>query len=254
MERYSYEFLTECHFHPAIDRHSFKLRVEPMACESQCVERSEIVLTPATTLCRATDSFGNGVIYGLIEPAHHQFSVLSRGTVRCHPYQQSDPTPAEYYRYPTPLSGWDHAIRQLAAGLTPLQIMEAVNQLMRYERYATTNATTAIQAFQLGAGVCQDFAHVMLAACRSAGYLARYVNGMVEGEGETHAWVEVHTDGRWLGYDPTFCRPVTAGYLKVAHGRDTNDCPINRGRFFNWTTEQMTIKCKVTHDTDRNRP
>lgn len=77
------------------------------------------------------------------------------------------------------------------------------------------------------AGVCQDFAHVMLAACRAEGFLARYVSGMVPGEGETHAWVEVYEDGHWHACDPTFNKPADEGYIKLAHGHDTNDSAVN---------------------------
>ena len=244
---YRYTFATLCSFNPAVYRHSFKLRVEPMTCACQEVGASSVRLTPATTLTRATDGFGNNVIYGLIDGPHDGFEVVSEGVVTCGAYAIDDAHPAEYYRYPTALCAWDDAIRQLAAGRTPEQIMEAVHGRMRYERFHTDNTTTAAEALRLGVGVCQDYAHVMLAACRSAGYLARYVNGMMAGEGETHAWVEVHSDGRWTAYDPTFCRIVSGdeGYIKLAHGRDTNDCAVNRGRFCNWTTEQMTAKCEV---------
>ncbi|MGM9695106.1 MAG: transglutaminase domain-containing protein [Alloprevotella sp.] len=250
VKTYAFEFLTECRFSPDVQRHSFKLRVEPMDCACQQTLESSVELTPATTLNRATDSFGNRIIFGLIEPPHDRFIVCSKGIVGCRPYVIPDAAPAEVYRYPTPLTHWDADLLQLAKGLTPAEIMEAVHGRMVYERFLTSNTTSAIDAFRLGKGVCQDFAHVMLAACRSVGMLARYVNGMVTGEGETHAWVEVFRNGCWLGYDPTFNRTTDEGYIKVAHGRDTNDCPVNRGRFFNRTTEQMTVKCKVTHDTN----
>lgn len=252
METFDYEFITECAFDPEVRCHSYKLRVQPMACDCQRPVSGQVLLTPVADVNHSVDSFGNSVIYGLIEDEHKAFSVLSKGRVECGPYGIADPSPAEYYRYPTPLTQCNDELRALAAGLDPAGTMHATHRALRYQRFVTTNATTAIEALNGGVGVCQDFAHVMIAACRAAGYLARYVNGMVVGEGETHAWVEVYdaAQGLWLGYDPTFDRPVTSGYIKLAHGRDTNDCPVNRGRFFNWTTETMTIKCKVTNDTD----
>lgn len=251
METYNYEFVTECVFDPVVRRHSYKLRVQPMESECQRVVSSQVVLTPATDVNYAVDSFGNNVIFGLIDDEHGSFNVLSKGVVECGEYGIADTMPAEYYRYPTPLTQWNDDLRALATGCDPVEIMHAIHSKMRYQRFVTTNATTAIEAYYGGVGVCQDFAHVMIAACRATGYLARYVNGMVVGEGETHAWVEVYRpDGRWVGYDPTFDRRITTGYIKFAHGRDTNDCPVNRGRFFNRTTETMTIKCKMTDDTD----
>ena len=67
----------------------------------------------------------------------------------------------------------------------------------------------------------------MLAACRAEGFLARYVSGMVPGEGETHAWVEVYEDGHWHACDPTFNKPADEGYIKLAHGHDTNDSAVD---------------------------
>lgn len=250
MKKYRYEFLTACRFSPAVCRHSFKLRVQPMHSVCQTVVSSRVELTPACCTRHATDAFGNSVLYGLVEAPHDCFLVASRGEVVCHPHALPDPQPPEFYRYATALTACHNDLRLWAAGRAPEQLMEAVHRHMHYERGCTTNATTAAEAFALRRGVCQDFAHVMLAACRAEGYLARYVNGMLAGEGETHAWVEVHLNGCWQGYDPTFNRPVGEGYIKLAHGRDTNDCAVNRGRFYNWTTEQLTVNCKVTYDTD----
>ena len=62
---------------------------------------------------------------------------------------------------------------------------------MRYAHGVTGVKTTAAEAFALRQGVCQDYAHVMLALCRACGLPARYVSGHLLGEGGTHAWVEV---------------------------------------------------------------
>jgi transglutaminase-like putative cysteine protease len=108
---------------------------------------------------------------------------------------------------------------------------------MRYVPDTTTVATTAAQAYALGVGVCQDYAHVMIALCRMCGLPARYVSGHLLGEGGTHAWVEVVGDpqgGRtapvW-GFDPTHRRETTLSYLFVAAGRDFADVTPTSGRF-----------------------
>ena len=80
-------------------------------------------------------------------------------------------------------------------------------------------------------GVCQDEAHIMLALLREKRIPCRYVMGYMLGEGATHAWVEVARDGLWLGFDPTNRRLVNEEYIRVAAGRDANDCPVNRGVF-----------------------
>ena len=60
---------------------------------------------------------------------------------------------------------------------------------------------------------------------------ARYVCGFMQGEGVTHAWVEVYCNGYWLALDPTHNRKIEYGYIKLAQGRDAADCPVNRGVF-----------------------
>ena len=70
----------------------------------------------------------------------------------------------------------------------------------------------------------------------------------VIGEGETHAWVEVSNGKVWYAYDPTHDKIVRWDYIKIAHGRDADDCPTNRGRFYSWTNETMSVICSLTKE------
>jgi transglutaminase-like putative cysteine protease len=110
---------------------------------------------------------------------------------------------------------------------------------MCYRAGVTAVETTAAESYSLGAGVCQDFAHVMLALCRTAGLPARYVSGHLLGEGATHAWVEVllpdiDRPGRTVAvpFDPT--HGIVAGfeYVTVAIGRDFRDVTPTSGTFW----------------------
>ncbi|MDO4497959.1 MAG: transglutaminase family protein, partial [Bacteroidales bacterium] len=89
-------------------------------------------------------------------------------------------------------------------------------------------------------------AHLMIALCRAKGWYARYVNGFILGEGQTHAWVEVSDGNVWVPYDPTLDVIPDWGYVKIAHGRDANDCPTNRGRFLGFTTETMSVSVSLS--------
>lgn len=102
---------------------------------------------------------------------------------------------------------------------------------LSYEHDATTVSTTAAEAVAGGRGVCQDFAHVMLALCRAAGVTAPYVSGHMVGEGGSHAWVEVVVDSLAVAFDPTHDRRAQRGYLTVAIGRDYADVAPTSGRF-----------------------
>ena len=83
-------------------------------------------------------------------------------------------------------------------------LMEAIATRVVYDTDATHQETSAAEAFAAGQGVCQDHAHIFIAATRRLGIPARYVTGYlhVEGEGAAaahHAWAEAFVDGTRLG-------------------------------------------------------
>jgi transglutaminase-like putative cysteine protease len=106
-----------------------------------------------------------------------------------------------------------------------------VRDRISYGFGATDVDTTAAQALAIGAGVCQDQAHLMLALCRSVGIAARYVSGHLVGQGGTHAWTEVLTGGRAVAFDPCHGRRTDDRYVTVAVGRDYRDVPPTSGSF-----------------------
>jgi transglutaminase-like putative cysteine protease len=147
---------------------------------------------------------------------------------------------------PSSLTQPDDALRDVAASLrragvgsSPVDLVWEVNgwvhRALRYRADVTGVRTTAAAALALGQGVCQDYAHVMLALCRLLGIPARYVSGHLVGEGGTHAWVEVVVaDGAGatvMALDPTHDREVGANYLTIAIGRDYSDVAPTSGTF-----------------------
>lgn len=246
MELLRYSYVIESQFSTPIGYHAFKLRCLPSAvCFQRTVEQA-VSVSPQCQLLHSTDCFGNAVIYGSLSEPHHLFRLESSGVVERLPYLIPDCQPSDIFRFPSRLTAWDCELQQWVAQRSAEDIMHAVHRHVAYERFATDNATTALQVFHGRKGVCQDFAHLMIAACRAAGIYARYANGIMTGEGETHAWVEVHDSTQWRGYAPTHDRLVDSSYIKFAHGRDVNDCPTNRGRMYQWTTEVMTVKVQCT--------
>ena len=137
------------------------------------------------------------------------------------------------YLRPTRLTRAEGSVVELGpAGGDPnvASICERVHRSVDYEWGITGVGTTASEALAGGRGVCQDYAHIMLAACRAAGVPARYVSGHLGGEGGSHAWVEVlhpqpYCPSRWVaqGWDPTHNRLANSDYLVVAVGRDYAD-------------------------------
>jgi transglutaminase-like putative cysteine protease len=113
-----------------------------------------------------------------------------------------------------------------------------VHEAMRFEAGVTTVETPASEALAHRRGVCQDYAHVMLAICRSCGLPARYVSGFIPGEGYMHAWVELlirqgtARTAHWVGFDPTHNRHADAHYVSIAVGRDYSDVSPVTGSFY----------------------
>ena len=124
-------------------------------------------------------------------------------------------------------------------------LSHAVHERLAYVKDVTDVSTTASQAFALGSGVCQDFAHVLIALLRSLGIPARYVNGLIVGEGATHAWVEMHDGTRWRGIDPTHDLPIDDTYIVLSHGRDFADCAIESGVFRGGARQDQRVAVQV---------
>jgi transglutaminase-like putative cysteine protease len=125
------------------------------------------------------------------------------------------------------------------------------HQAISYGYGFTDVATTAAQALTMGKGVCQDYAHIMLALCHAADVPARYVSGHLTGEGGSHAWVEVleaapsGTGVRAMGFDPTHDRAVDSRYLTVAVGRNYSDVAPTSGTFRGSTRSSLEIQKRV---------
>jgi len=169
---------------------------------------------------------------------------------------------APYWAH-TPLTAADGALaataRQLAAQHEePEQLCEAisawVSRAMRYGAGATSVSSTAAEALALRQGLCQDYAHIMLALCRAAGIPARYSSGHMLGEGGSHAWVEVllpNAQGgyRAVAFDPTNDRRTTPAYITVALGRDYSDVAPTSGYYIAPYTGQLTTskRAGLTH-------
>lgn len=166
------------------------------------------------------------------------------------------------YREPSALTQPDEALREVAAMLSegtqeqPLtlagRINDWVHNALRYEHDATDIHTTAAQALELGRGVCQDYAHTMLALCRLCGLAARYVSGHLQGEGGTHAWVEALVaaperpgEAMALAFDPTHGCETDLHYITVAVGRDYYDAAPTSGTFQAPYRGRLTVSKKV---------
>ncbi|HEY0215257.1 MAG TPA: transglutaminase family protein [Cellulomonas sp.] len=128
---------------------------------------------------------------------------------------------------------------------------------MTYRSGSTTVSTTQAELLETRTGVCQDFAHLMIAALRAHGLPARYVSGYVEtlpppgrpkirGADASHAWVSAWVPGAgWVEIDPTNDKFVDDRYVVLGWGRDYGDVPPLRGVIF---TEGSGARPEVSVD------
>ncbi|TMC94633.1 MAG: transglutaminase family protein [Chloroflexi bacterium] len=203
------------------------------------------------------DKFGNTVVMlsiPLIERSidFEAWIVVERFADHGPHFLPGDVLTGSSYREPSVLTLPDEALRRVAAMLLEGEqeqerrqpaalagrINDWVHNALSYEHGATGIHTTAAQALALGRGVCQDYAHLMLALCRLCGLPARYVSGHLLGEGGTHAWVEIlvpapelPSEALALALDPTHGCETDLHYITVAVGRDYYDVAPTSGTF-----------------------
>ena len=202
--------------------------------------------------------FGSRRIYGCIESPHTDFTIAVSGKVKTglEIFEEfcEDPLESAVFRVQSGLTQPGPAIRAFHDSLDlcgsaydrALAIRKAVHEAFSYQPGATSAHESGEDAFARKQGVCQDYAHVMLSLLRMEGIPARYVTGMLMGEGASHAWVEALCGNWWYGFDPTNDLLVDYSYIRVSCGRDSADCAIIRGTFLGWAVqmqrEQVIVK------------
>ncbi len=137
------------------------------------------------------------------------------------------------------------------------QVMAFVFEHFKYEPGSTVVEASVLDVWKSRSGVCQDFAHVMIAFCRALGVPARYVSGYFyvapaahhrpeDNNSQSHAWVECFLPGiGWVGYDPTHNRRVDPTYIKVAIGRDYADVRPLSGTFNGAVDAKLTVAVTI---------
>ena len=145
----------------------------------------------------------------------------------------------------------DHSV-----AITIKNCCEYIFKNFKYIKGITTVETTIDEILQKNAGVCQDFAHVMLQVLRTLNIPSRYVSGYIcpnksglRGEGATHAWVEawIPSNG-WAGIDPTNNVWVTNTHVKLATGRNFADCSPVKGSFRGPANQHLTVFVSVDYE------
>ncbi|MCC8150047.1 MAG: transglutaminase family protein [Lachnospiraceae bacterium] len=238
-------------------QHNYTLKCFPQSDEVQEIDGIRILLDPESKNFVSLDSFGNQTLCGVAEQEHRLFRITVQGAARTGlaPGRRGNADKLGMYRYPSYytkagdaiLSYWrSHPVYGMSAHEAAVYYMNLLYRDMRYAPGRTGVATKAEEAWTMRRGVCQDYAHILLALLRLEHIPARYVVGMMIGEGASHAWVEVWEDGVWYGVDPTNGREADDQYIFISCGRDAADCQMNKGMMIGGGQQRQSVSVIVT--------
>jgi transglutaminase-like putative cysteine protease len=285
---------------PAIESFS-ELRVRPRQTLRQVVHQHATEVTPRVPLEVFQDFYGNWVESLSVPFRHNRLIVTSRSTVQTRPYQDAmgglDLTVSEavHLTWPQRRDLYDFLMPSVHVPLSPtmeriakehlpknapftesiVKLNEFLFRTLKYEPGTTEISTPIETVWEKKRGVCQDFAHLMIAVLRCAGLPARYVSGYIETEtqakiskGElppptefdndddkspligataSHAWVEVYMpNGHWVGIDPTNNMMEGERHVQIGIGRDYADVPPLCGVFKGAEQQLLTVKVSVS--------
>lgn len=268
-------------------------RLSPPTNKLQEIVSHTIEFNPATPVSTYRDYFGNEVSFYSHTLRHDRLAIVNRFTARTHDLPRltqalnvdvaearqifsSKLTDIFDYLQPTPVvptgglaTEWAH---KFFPGDAPLgDAVETLNRSIyekfRYEPGVTNNSTPLATVWKQRAGVCQDFAHIMLSVLRTAGIPSRYVCGYIEsdpvkpeagaaklvGSLATHAWVEMLTPGMaWVAFDPTNNQWCGPRHVTMSYGRDFEDAAPVRGTFKGSGAQEMKIKVSMKRLTEKS--
>jgi transglutaminase-like putative cysteine protease len=241
-----------------------EMRLRPLDAGGQRCESFRLTTDPPGEVRSYVDRFGNGIRHFDTLNPHDRLVVSARSDVSTPesfvaPERELSLLDAFDYLQPTPYAPDSEAVRTFAQGhavrddpmATAQTMLQATHEALAYTPGSTTVKTTADEALAARRGVCQDFAHLMIAACRVLGLPARYVSGYVFAPrrgtaAASHAWTDVFVGGHgWMSLDPTHGSAQTDHYVRIATGRDYADVPPTRGVYKGAGKEEMAVDVAV---------
>ena len=254
-----YETATEVRLHPASTPDG-----------SQRCASFSLQVSPSAPIFEYTDFYGNRVHHFNILQSHKRFEIMATSVVETTAKPERSEDGEDEIRLldfsaESRYVHFDPAICALAEQFKEIpdlhekahETCRHINATFRYEPGVTDVHSTSAVVMALGRGVCQDFAHIMIAACRHLGIPTRYVSGYLYGGGSTpegqdeasHAWCEAWCgpERGWCGFDPTHkTLLVDERYIKIGSGRDYADVPPVRGTYKGTSSEKLRVAVRVS--------
>jgi transglutaminase-like putative cysteine protease len=279
---YSVRHITQFRYSNPVRESVMEVRMQPRSESPQAVRNFQIATVPRANLYAYTDHFGNAVYNFNVLREHSELRIDVQSVVEVNPPTMLPPAAdslewqrinklnlkTEHYDFlePSEFAHETAALRSfvLAHGLDspegdPLTALGHVNRTI-YEAFDYAIGVTGVHSpiddpLHAGRGVCQDFAHIMIAIVRHWGIPARYVSGyLYHGRQDkdrstsdaTHAWIEAWLPSfGWIGLDPT--NNIMAGerHIRAAIGRDYADVPPTRGTFKGPAKSELAVAVSV---------
>lgn len=243
------------------------LRLTPQSCLNQTVLDWRIDVDCDARLRESRDGYGNCLTGLYVDQPVTTLTITAKGQVVTDDRSgvvsglPSDLPPGVFLR-PTALTAPDEAIRSFSEEVAarvpaPLDRLHALSlslsERMTFDADTSVVSTSAADAWAAGRGVCQDYAHIFIAAARAGNIPARYVSGHLfrrDGAGiqpASHAWTEAWVDDLgWVAFDPTNGICADDAYVRVASGLDFADVSPIVGTRRGGGQEEMSVEVQVT--------
>jgi transglutaminase-like putative cysteine protease len=251
----------------------------------QEVKKHELVISDQPPVEIFTDYFGNQVGVFSIIKSHAELIIQSEIEVIIHetPLPAGTMEPAKQWENLTQIKDqfpyMDFLMQKnfdafadvssTAASMTnrsvaPFAVAQTITAFVynsfEYKKGITNVETNVDEIWKLKAGVCQDFAHMLLVMLRMIGIPARYVSGYIcpknhelRGEGATHAWVEAYIPFHgWIGLDPTNNSIVSDRHVRLAIGRSFSDCTPVKGTYKGSSEHTLEVSVTIENGTTKN--
>jgi transglutaminase-like putative cysteine protease len=288
MNRYHLTHVTEFHYDAPVSESYNEVCMRPMHDNGQSCLSFRLKTSPRTRNTAYRDAFGNWVHQFNVLSEHRHLTVEAESVVLAHesPSSPDDSmsladldaqreelleehydfvAPTDYVPHSLPALGELVELAEREGGSTVAGFAQAASVLIhrqfKYVKGATHVNSSIEDVLKSRAGVCQDFAHLLLGVLRRRGLPARYVSGYIvprrspDGDANleeviggqaSHAWAEVWLPGSyWFGLDPTLGAPVGLRHVRIAYGRDYGDVAPVRGVYKGQAGQRLSVDVRV---------
>jgi len=280
MPVYTIHHVTKYEYDRLIKESCNEIKIYPFISTEQEVIEHAVQITNHPEVFTFKDYFGNKTGVFNVLPKHNKLVIESKLTIRTiAPEKEVSTVESNWKQLENEVSENfqlfdfsiqnaiknEEEIQQIIQAIDPSTksiatiIQAASNYVFTHFKYVkgiTSVETTVDEILEVKAGVCQDFAHVLLQILRSLKIPCRYVSGYIcpnknglRGEGATHAWIEAFVPNYgWAGIDPTNDVWVTDNHIKLAVGKHFADCTPVKGTFKGPAKQQLSVYVSVGYE------